>query len=43
MESVMFFYRYLGERIEASAGMVGARAIENRAETWRAAAAHRLR
>jgi alkanesulfonate monooxygenase SsuD/methylene tetrahydromethanopterin reductase-like flavin-dependent oxidoreductase (luciferase family) len=28
----MFFYRYLGERIEASAGMVGARAIENRAE-----------
>jgi alkanesulfonate monooxygenase SsuD/methylene tetrahydromethanopterin reductase-like flavin-dependent oxidoreductase (luciferase family) len=31
-ESVMFFYRYLGERIEASAGMVGARAIENRAE-----------
>jgi alkanesulfonate monooxygenase SsuD/methylene tetrahydromethanopterin reductase-like flavin-dependent oxidoreductase (luciferase family) len=32
MESVMFFYRYLGERIEASAAMVGARAIENRAE-----------
>lgn len=32
MESVMFFYRYLGARIEASAGMVGARAIENRAE-----------
>ena len=31
-ESVMFFYRYLGERIEASAAMVGARAIENRAE-----------
>jgi alkanesulfonate monooxygenase SsuD/methylene tetrahydromethanopterin reductase-like flavin-dependent oxidoreductase (luciferase family) len=31
-ESVMFFYKYLGERIEASAGMVGARAIENRAE-----------
>ena len=32
MESVMFFYRYLGERIEASAVMEGARAIENRAE-----------
>ena len=32
MESVMFFYRYLGARIEASAAMVGARAIENRAE-----------
>ena len=31
-ESVMFFYRYLGERIEASAAMEGARAIENRAE-----------
>jgi alkanesulfonate monooxygenase SsuD/methylene tetrahydromethanopterin reductase-like flavin-dependent oxidoreductase (luciferase family) len=31
-ESVMFFYRYLGERIEASAVMEGARAIENRAE-----------
>jgi alkanesulfonate monooxygenase SsuD/methylene tetrahydromethanopterin reductase-like flavin-dependent oxidoreductase (luciferase family) len=31
-ESVMHFYKYLGERIEASAGMVGARAIENRAE-----------
>jgi alkanesulfonate monooxygenase SsuD/methylene tetrahydromethanopterin reductase-like flavin-dependent oxidoreductase (luciferase family) len=31
-ESVMFFYRYLGERIEASAAMTGARAIENRAE-----------
>ena len=32
MESVMFFYRYLGERIEASAVVEGARAIENRAE-----------
>jgi alkanesulfonate monooxygenase SsuD/methylene tetrahydromethanopterin reductase-like flavin-dependent oxidoreductase (luciferase family) len=32
MESVMLFYRYLGERIEASAVMEGARAIENRAE-----------
>jgi alkanesulfonate monooxygenase SsuD/methylene tetrahydromethanopterin reductase-like flavin-dependent oxidoreductase (luciferase family) len=32
MESIMFFYRYLGERIEASAVMEGARAIENRAE-----------
>jgi alkanesulfonate monooxygenase SsuD/methylene tetrahydromethanopterin reductase-like flavin-dependent oxidoreductase (luciferase family) len=32
MESVMFFYKYLGERIEASAVMEGARAIENRAE-----------
>jgi alkanesulfonate monooxygenase SsuD/methylene tetrahydromethanopterin reductase-like flavin-dependent oxidoreductase (luciferase family) len=32
MESVMFFYKYLGERIEASAVMAGARAIENRAE-----------
>ena len=32
MESVMHFYRYLGERIEASAVMEGARAIENRAE-----------
>jgi alkanesulfonate monooxygenase SsuD/methylene tetrahydromethanopterin reductase-like flavin-dependent oxidoreductase (luciferase family) len=31
-ESVMHFYRYLGARIEASAGMEGARAIENRAE-----------
>jgi alkanesulfonate monooxygenase SsuD/methylene tetrahydromethanopterin reductase-like flavin-dependent oxidoreductase (luciferase family) len=31
-ESVMFFYKYLGERIEASAVMAGARAIENRAE-----------
>ncbi|HET6306255.1 MAG TPA: LLM class flavin-dependent oxidoreductase [Rhodopila sp.] len=31
-ESVMFFYKYLGERIEASAVMEGARAIENRAE-----------
>lgn len=31
-ESVMFFYRYLGERIEASAVLEGARAIENRAE-----------
>src|ERR1700744_1534518 len=31
-ESVMFFYKYLGERIEASASMEGARAIENRAE-----------
>jgi alkanesulfonate monooxygenase SsuD/methylene tetrahydromethanopterin reductase-like flavin-dependent oxidoreductase (luciferase family) len=30
-ESVMFFYKYLGERIEASAAMEGARAIENRA------------
>jgi alkanesulfonate monooxygenase SsuD/methylene tetrahydromethanopterin reductase-like flavin-dependent oxidoreductase (luciferase family) len=32
MESVMFFYRYLGKRIEASAAMEGARAIENRAQ-----------
>jgi alkanesulfonate monooxygenase SsuD/methylene tetrahydromethanopterin reductase-like flavin-dependent oxidoreductase (luciferase family) len=31
-ESVMFFYKYLGARIEASAVMEGARAIENRAE-----------
>jgi alkanesulfonate monooxygenase SsuD/methylene tetrahydromethanopterin reductase-like flavin-dependent oxidoreductase (luciferase family) len=31
-ESIMYFYRYLGERIEASAVMEGARAIENRAE-----------
>jgi alkanesulfonate monooxygenase SsuD/methylene tetrahydromethanopterin reductase-like flavin-dependent oxidoreductase (luciferase family) len=30
-ESVMFFYKYLGERIEASATQEGARAIENRA------------
>ena len=32
MQSIMHFYRYLGARIEASAGMEGARAIENRAE-----------
>ena len=31
-ESVMHFYQYLGQRIEASAVMEGARAIENRAE-----------
>jgi alkanesulfonate monooxygenase SsuD/methylene tetrahydromethanopterin reductase-like flavin-dependent oxidoreductase (luciferase family) len=31
-ESIMFFYRYLGERIEESATLEGARAIENRAE-----------
>lgn len=31
-ESIMYFYRYLGERIEASASQEGARAIENRAE-----------
>ena len=31
-ESIMFFYKYLGERIEASAVQEGARAIENRAE-----------
>ena len=31
-ESVMDFYRYLGERIEQSASQEGARAIENRAE-----------
>ena len=31
-ESVMHFYRYLGERIEESARLEGARAIENRAE-----------
>jgi alkanesulfonate monooxygenase SsuD/methylene tetrahydromethanopterin reductase-like flavin-dependent oxidoreductase (luciferase family) len=31
-ESIMFFYKYLGERIEASATQEGARAIENRAE-----------
>jgi len=28
----MFFYRYLGEQVEASASQEGARAIENRAE-----------
>ena len=28
----MHFYRYLGERIEESAALEGARAIENRAE-----------
>ena len=28
----MHFYRYLGERIEESARLEGARAIENRAE-----------
>ena len=31
-ESVMHFYKYLGQRIEASAVQEGARAIENRAE-----------
>jgi alkanesulfonate monooxygenase SsuD/methylene tetrahydromethanopterin reductase-like flavin-dependent oxidoreductase (luciferase family) len=31
-ESIMYFYRYLGERIEASANQEGARAIENRAQ-----------
>ena len=31
-ESVMHFYRYLGERIEEFARLEGARAIENRAE-----------
>jgi len=31
-ESVMYFYRYLGQRIEESAALEGARAIENRAE-----------
>lgn len=31
-ESIMYFYRYLGARIEASAAQEGARAIENRAE-----------
>ena len=31
-ESIMHFYRYLGERIEESARLEGARAIENRAE-----------
>jgi alkanesulfonate monooxygenase SsuD/methylene tetrahydromethanopterin reductase-like flavin-dependent oxidoreductase (luciferase family) len=31
-ESVMHFYRYLGERIEESSRLEGARAIENRAE-----------
>jgi alkanesulfonate monooxygenase SsuD/methylene tetrahydromethanopterin reductase-like flavin-dependent oxidoreductase (luciferase family) len=31
-ESVMHFYRYLGARIEESAKLEGARAIENRAE-----------
>ena len=31
-ESVMHFYRYLGQRIEESATLSGARAIENRAE-----------
>jgi alkanesulfonate monooxygenase SsuD/methylene tetrahydromethanopterin reductase-like flavin-dependent oxidoreductase (luciferase family) len=30
-ESVMYFYRYLGQRIEESASLEGARAIENRA------------
>lgn len=31
-DSIMYFYRYLGARIEASAGMEGARPIEDRAE-----------
>jgi alkanesulfonate monooxygenase SsuD/methylene tetrahydromethanopterin reductase-like flavin-dependent oxidoreductase (luciferase family) len=31
-ESIMYFYRYLGARIEASAVQTGARAIEQRAE-----------
>lgn len=31
-DSIMYFYRYLGERIEASATQEGARAIENRAQ-----------
>ncbi|HUN40541.1 MAG TPA: LLM class flavin-dependent oxidoreductase [Acetobacteraceae bacterium] len=31
-ESIMYFYRYLGQRIEASATQEGTRAIENRAE-----------
>ena len=31
-ESIMYFYRYLGQRIEDSATLEGARAIENRAE-----------
>lgn len=31
-ESIMYFYRYLGARIEESATLEGARAIENRAE-----------
>ena len=31
-ESVMYFYKYLGARIESSATQEGARAIENRAE-----------
>ena len=31
-DSIMYFYRYLGERIEQSASSSGARAIENRAE-----------
>jgi alkanesulfonate monooxygenase SsuD/methylene tetrahydromethanopterin reductase-like flavin-dependent oxidoreductase (luciferase family) len=31
-ESIMYFYRYLGQRIEESATLEGARAIENRAE-----------
>jgi len=31
-ESIMHFYRYLGQRIEESASLEGARAIENRAE-----------
>ena len=39
----MFFYRYLGEQIEASALMEGARAIEEPGRARRAAAAHRLR
>jgi alkanesulfonate monooxygenase SsuD/methylene tetrahydromethanopterin reductase-like flavin-dependent oxidoreductase (luciferase family) len=31
-ESVMYFYRYLGARLEASATLEGARALENRAD-----------
>ena len=31
-ESIMFFYRWLGEQLEASASRAGARAIEQRAE-----------
>ncbi len=42
-ESVMHFYRYLGERIEESARLEGARAIENRAETRAASPVDRLR
>ena len=34
-ESIMYFYRYLGQRIEESVSQEGVRAIENRAERGR--------